>query len=226
MIKVVVTGSAKGIGKSLVQKIDFELSRQPEDYMIYGIDVEKSNLDKCLRNYTHIIADVGEMYELPDIEDVNYLVNNAGVQNSKDDIRTNLIGTINCTNKYGIQPSIRSIVNVSSVSAHNGAEFPEYVASKGGMLSYTVAVAKMIAKFGATCNSISPGGVITDLNNIVMNDKDKWNAIMGMTPLKKWATREEIAEWIYFMLFENKSMTGQDVLIDNGEMFNHTFVWD
>lgn len=59
-----------------------------------------------------------------------------------------------------------------------------------------------------------------------MNDKDKWAAIMEMTPLKKWATREEIAEWIYFMLFVNKSMTGQDVLIDNGEMFNHTFVWD
>lgn len=79
--------------------------------------------------------------------------------------------------------------------------------------------------FGATCNSVSPGGVLTELNAPVINDKDKWHQIMEQTPLRKWATAEEIADWIYFLAVTNKSMTGQDVLIDNGEFFNHNFVW-
>lgn len=224
MITVVVTGSSKGIGKSIVRKFDFELSRQTEPYIIYGIDVEE-NTNPFMDHYTHICADVGSYDMLPDISEVNYLINNAGVQDSGHDIDTNLIGTINCTKKYGMQPNIKSIVNVASVSAHNGAEFPEYVASKGGILSYTVATAKSISKYGATCNSISPGGVITELNSRVLEDSEKWEQIIDMTPLRKWATREEIADWIYFMSVTNRSMTGQDILIDNGEMINHRFVW-
>ena len=93
------------------------------------------------------------------------------------------------------------------------------------MLSYTKNVAKRVAKFGATCNSISPGGVITELNRPVMDDADKWAKIMDETPLRKWASAEEIAQWIYFMSIINTSMTGQDIIVDNGEMINHTFIW-
>ena len=56
------------------------------------------------------------------------------------------------------------MLNVCSTSAHNGAEFPEYCASKGGLLAYTKHLAMRIAQYGATCNSISPGGVITPMN--------------------------------------------------------------
>ena len=36
--------------------------------------------------------------------------------------------------------------------------------------------------------------------------------------MKKWATPEEIAEWVFFVTVINKSMTGEDIVIDNGEM--------
>lgn len=58
-----------------------------------------------------------------------------------------------------------------------------------------------------------------------MNDRAKWNDIMSMTPLKKWASAEEAADWIYFVAKVNKSMSGQDIIIDNLEMLNHRFVW-
>lgn len=228
IIEVVVTGGSKGIGKAIIDKFLNENENLYSDYTfdIHNIDITeppKSYFTKF--NYHYHYADVSDYDSLPNISFVDILINNAGVQDSGNDIDINLKGTINTTNKYGLQPNIRSIVNVASVSAHNGAEFPEYVASKGGMLSYTKAIAKDIAGFGATCNSISPGGVITDLNSQVMRDADKWNQIMSMTPLKKWAVAEEIAEWVYFMSVINKSMTGQDILIDNGEMINHKFVW-
>jgi len=101
----------------------------------------------------------------------------------------------------------------------------QYVASKGGVLAYTKWTANEIAKYGATCNSLSFGGVITDLNKPVLDDEDKWNKIMDVTPLKKWATAEEAAEWTYFISVNNKSMTSQDVIIDNGESSFTQFVW-
>ena len=85
--------------------------------------------------------------------------------------------------------------------------------------------AKEIAKYGATCNSISFGGVLSPVNWGVMNDTSKWNKIMKQTPLGKWATPAESAEWVYFLAIVNKSCTAQDIIIDNGEQYNHTFIW-
>ena len=49
---------------------------------------------------------------------------------------------------------------------------------------------------------------------------------MDVTPLKKWAEPEEIAQWCYFLTVINRSCTGEDILIDNGEThLNATFVW-
>ena len=177
------------------------------------------------RHYQHHRCDVSDKDSLPEIEGVNILINNAGVQNTDRDIDVNLKGTIYCTEKYGLQPQICSILNQASVSAHNGAEFAEYVASKGGVLSYTKCVAKTIAEYGATCNSLSFGGVETELNKPVMEDREAWEEIMMMTPLKKWASEKEAAEWAYFITVVNKSATGQDFIIDNGEILNHHFIW-
>ena len=87
-------------------------------------------------------------------------------------------------------------------------------------------VASRVAKYKATCNSISCGGVLTDLNKPVIEDRKLWSKIMEVTPLKRWANVDEIAEWIYFITVHNKFMTGQDIVIDGGEKdLNNTFVW-
>ena len=152
------------------------------------------------------------------------LINNAGTQNEAD-IDINLKALIYITERYGIQPHIKSILNIGSASGHTGAEFPEYCASKGGVLAYTKNVAMRIAPFGATCNSLDPGGVLTPLNECVMTDPQLWAQIMEETPLKKWATVEEIAEWAYFLTAVNTFCTGQNILVDGGESINYHFVW-
>lgn len=218
MKNVVVTGSSLGIGRATVE----EFLKHPE-FVVHGIDVLPATIE--YPNYVHHIADVA-CSPLPNIENPYILINNAGVQNSGRDIDVNLKGLMTCTAKYALHnPAIAAVVNLASVSAHNGAEFPEYTASKGGVVAYTKWTAKQIAKYGATCNSLSFGGVETELNTPVMNDADKWADIMSMTPLKKWATADEAATWIYFVSVTNKSMSGQDIIIDNLETLNHRFVW-
>ena len=217
-MNVVITGASAGIGLALCERF-----LKDERLTIVGIDVSPTELSHT--RYSHVPADVADPETLPALSHVAYLINNAGVQNSTQDIAINLGGVINCTKLYGLQPQIKSIVNVASASAHSGAEFPEYVASKGGVVAYTKWTALQVAQYGATCNSISPGGVITELNKPVMDDPEKWQAIMDETLLPKWASSEEVAEWVYFMAVVNRSMTAQDILVDNGEMAKSNFVW-
>ena len=87
-------------------------------------------------------------------------------------------------------------------------------------------VASRLAPQGVTVNSISLGGVITESNKPVMEHQESWDKIMEVTPMKKWMTESEVCDWVYFLTIVNKSMSGQDILIDNGEYnLNSTFVW-
>ena len=214
---VVITGSSSGIGEGTALKF------LNEGHDVIGIDLLPASINHP--HYTHFIADISKKNSLPDIKDVEILFNNAGKQNDHD-INNNLVGSINVTEKYAFQPKIKSVLFNASASAHSGFEFPEYVASKAGLIGYMKNVAVRLAEFGATANSISLGGVITSSNAPVMEDEECWNKIMDATPLKKWATLNEVADWVYFLTVINKSATGIDVLIDNGEFnLNSTFVW-
>ena len=216
-MKILITGSAKGIGLALVKRFI------NEGHEVYGIDILPSNFKD--NNYHHYLADVSKKDSLPDIKDINILINNAGVQN-QNDIEVNLIGSINVTEKYAFQKEIKAVLFNASASSRSGQEFPNYVASKGGVVSYMKNVAIRLAKYQATANSISLGGVLTDSNKPVMEDEKLWKKIMDVTPLKKWMSLDEVSDWFYFLATKNKSMSGQDILIDNGEMnLNSTFVW-
>ena len=66
---------------------------------------------------------------------------------------------------------------------------------------------------------------MTESNAPVLNDPTLRNEALNESLLKKWATPEEIAEWAFFLTVVNRSMTGEDVLVDNGEQLRSRFVW-
>lgn len=215
-MKVLVTGSSQGIGRAIAE---YFLNA---GHTVIGIDRQEGRIEND--NYVHYHCDIRDRENLPELDGIEILINNAGTQN-EEDIDVNLKALIYITERYGIQPNIKSILNIGSASGHTGAEFPEYCASKGGVLAYTKNVAMRIAPFGATCNSLDPGGVLTPLNECVMNDPELWGQIMDQTPLKRWASAEEIAEWAYFLTTTNKFCTGQNILVDGGEAINYHFIW-
>ena len=216
-MKVLITGSSKGIGQAIAKRF------LKEGHEVIGLDLLPSSINN--KNYTHYVCDVSKKKNLPSLEGIEIIINNAGKQNDHD-IENNLVGAMNVTEKYAFQENIKSVLFNASASAHSGFEFPEYVASKAGLIGYMKNVASRLAPLGATVNSISLGGVLTDSNAPVMENEKCWNQIMEATPLKKWATLEEVCDWIYFLTVINKSASGQDILIDNGEYnLNSTFVW-
>lgn len=215
-MKVLITGTSQGIGKAIASLF------LEKGHQVIGIDRQPATLSH--EAYTHFQLDIRDVERLPVVDQVEILINNAGTQ-QEDDLQTNLKALIQVTEKYGLQPHIRSILNIGSASGHTGSEFPEYCASKGGVIAYTKHVALRVAAYGAVCNSLDPGGVLTPLNDCVVNDPDLWQQIMDQTPLKRWADVEEIAQWAYFLTVINTFCTGQSIVVDGGESINSHFVW-
>lgn len=218
-MKVIITGASGGIGAACVKRF---LSL---GHTVYGLDLAPAAVEAP--QYIHYHVDLRDAEALPEIEGAAVLFNNAGTQNSDDDIGNNLRSAVNVTEKYiRDNPALRSVLFNASASAISGQEFPVYVAAKAGLVGYMKNVAIRVAPLGATCNAISLGGVTTSLNAPVMNDADCWRRIMDVTPLKKWMTPEEVADWVIFLTLTNRSMSGQNLLIDNGEHgLNNTFIW-
>lgn len=215
-MKILITGTYQGIGNAIANLF------LDNGHIVIGIDRMDASINH--KNYTHYITDIRNYDSLPEINDINILINNAGTQNEAD-IDINLKALIHITEKYGIQPNIKSILNIGSASGHTGSEFPEYCASKGGVIAYTKNVAMRVAQFNATCNSLDPGGVLTPLNECVIKDEFLWSQIMDETPLRRWATTTEIAEWAYFLTVTNTFCTGQSIVVDGGESIKRKFVW-
>lgn len=222
MVNVLITGTSTGIGKAIAERFLKE-----DQFNVWGVDIQHPSITH--ERYNHLVSDIRDTETLKNllkyVDDFNIIINNAGVQNSGEDIDVNLKGTINVTELFGIQENIKSILMIGSASGHSGAEFPEYSASKGGVLAYTKNVALRVAKYGATCNSLDAGGVLTELNKPVIEDKELWDQIMELTPLKRWATPEEIAEWAYFLTVTQSFASGQNILVDGLEAGYCSFQW-
>ena len=215
-MNAIITGTSCGIGKAIAEHF------LDNGWTVFGLDIQGPSIQR--EGYTHYIADIARD-PLPELPLAEVLINNAGVQNTGRDIDVNLKGTMRVTEQYGFREGIRSVLFIASASASTGAEFPEYAASKGGVVAYMKSTALRLAPMGATANSLSPGGVLTDLNAHIIEDPELWEQVMAETPLKKWASVEEIAQWAYFVTVINTSMTAQDILIDNGEAARANFIW-
>ena len=215
--RVLITGTTSGIGRATAIKF------LNCGYEVVGFDIRKSSIESY--NYTHYVIDVSRPDTFPALEPFNIVINNAGTLDEHRVIDTNLMGYIYIAEQYCYQDCIESVVNVGSISAWSGIEPLRYVASQGGRMSITKTMAMQLGnKYKATVNSISFGAVVTELDKEWFEDPRLVQAIADENILKKWMDVEEAAEWIYFVAVVNKSLTGQDILIDNGESANYNFI--
>ena len=212
---VLITGTSSGIGKASVSLFT------NAGIMVHGFDIKPASVTHPL--FKHYDIDVTQPDTFPDL-DVDAIVNNAGVVDEETSIAVNQQGYINIIAKYGYSPVIKSILNVASISGHVGLDTPAYASSQGGRLAYTKHLAIQLGQeYGTRVNSLSPGATLTGLEPYDEH-KDLVELVAKESLLNKWATAEDIAQGIYFITCVDKSMTGQDIIVDNGEVAKRNFI--
>ena len=112
------------------------------------------------------------------------------------------------------------IVNISSTAGQRGeAEHSHYAASKGGMISFTKAIATELGPFNINVNSVAPGWVDTDLNNEVFADKNYKEQERKKIPLQRIPTPEDIAGPVLFLVSDlSRHITGEILNVNGGSV--------
>jgi len=109
------------------------------------------------------------------------------------------------------------IVNIASQAAFRGSTtgHAPYDASKGGIVSFTVALAREVAKQGINVNAVAPGMIYTDMTaKTIDNNREKY---LNRIPLYRIATPEEVANVVIFLASDGASyMTGATVDVTGG----------
>lgn len=165
---------------------------------------------------------------------VTALVNNAGipgerkpfVDHSEPDfnrvLAVNLMGTVNCT-KEALKRMAKSrggeggaIVNVSSsATVTGGRNLVAYVAAKGGIESFTRAVAKDYAYEGVRVNAVCPGIIATE--QVPTHDKAWVERTKASIPMRRFGESSEVAKVIASLLSDETSyITGSVIDINGG----------
>ena len=212
-----ISGSSSGIGRAIAEKF------LDEGAEVVGFDVAEQAISHP--RYRHIIHDIRDGEIPAALPDPEIVINSAGTIDESQALAVNLEGAVRFAGLFLGSPVLRSVLFIASASARNGAEFPMYVASKAGLVGYMKNLALTLAKRGITCNSVSPGGVITPMNRHILEDEALYTAVKNETLLGKWAEPEEIAALAWYLTVVNRSITGEDILVDNGEMLKSNFIW-
>ena len=232
----IVTGAAKGIGRSCV------LHFANQGYKVFAWDVDSVSLDRLAIEYPSVTTKVCDVTNsesiqeaLSDINQVNYLVNNAGIQRYGTAVTTsiqewdevmnaNVKSAFLCSQQ--VIPLMQQagsgvIINVSSVQAyisqHNVAA---YTTSKSALLGLTRSIAVDYAP-KIRCLAVCPGTVDTPMLRQSLASAQDPEAIMEecrqMHLTKEIGDPDDIAALIGYLCSDSaKFMTGQSIRIDGG----------
>lgn len=233
MATALVTGTSSGVGKATALKL---LAMGID---VIGLDWKDSTIHRP--HYFHFKCDVSKYEELPSLDslgEIEYIVNNAGIVTPKADaIAVNQIGYINVLQKYADNnPRLKSIVIIGSSASVKGYDNREYCTSQGARDALTKWAAN---NYGNDLRHVLVNEL--RLDGIVAADPEKgiegttlepelyaadglMDQIANLSILKRLATVEEIAEWIYFVLVVNTIVTGQIIDVDGELMGAFKFV--
>jgi 3-oxoacyl-[acyl-carrier protein] reductase len=236
----IVTGGSRGIGRAIVKELarrgahvafNFTRSRELADQLVAEIEREG-------RRALAFQADVADAKAAQDmvsaVKDefgsIDYLVNNAGITRDKlimtmseEDwdavLDINLKGAFNVT-KPVVAIMVRqrrgSILNITSISGLVGmAGQTNYSASKAGLIGFTKALAKEVARRNINVNALALGLIQTDMTAGLPEDYKK--KMLSEIPLGRYGTAEEAAKIAVFLLSEDaRYITGQVIRADGG----------
>ncbi len=116
-----------------------------------------------------------------------------------------------------------TVINISSV--HEDMVFPNfstYCASKGGLRMVMRDLAVELGPLGITVNNIAPGAIVTPINQSLLEDKPKLDALLQNIPLRRMGKPEEVAGVAAFLASDDGAyVTGSTYFIDGGLIRNY-----
>ena len=238
-MNILLTGASKGLGlkttESLLKKgwTVYAISRSKTENLNelllqypynlkwlqydleYGVNVRQTVLKDCIGFYTPIHG----------------FVNNAAL--AYDDIITNLnlvslekmyhvnVFTPMILTKFVLRQMLLhnikgSILHISSISVHTGYKgLSMYASTKGALEAFSKNTAREWGEKGIRSNCLVAGFMETDMSS-TLSDNQK-NRIYQRTSMKQPVDVDSVAETIRFLLSEEaKSITGQNIHVDNG----------
>jgi 3-oxoacyl-[acyl-carrier protein] reductase len=218
-----VTGGARGIGRSIADRLAADGAEVEVLDLETGVDVSDEHsvreaVDEVLRERSRI----------------DVLVNNAGIyphipfeEMSFADWRrvlaTNLDGTFVCSR--AAYPAMRAraygrIVNISSATFFIGyAGLSAYIASKGGIIGFTRALASEAGPHGITVNAVTPGLIATE--RALADEAEVFDEIVPQQAIRRPGRPEDIADCVRFLVRPESSwITGQTFNVDGGHRYH------
>jgi 2-hydroxycyclohexanecarboxyl-CoA dehydrogenase len=231
----VITGGAGGIGSATASR----LATEGASVVVADVDLSAAERVAAELGGRAVEVDVTAVESISkmvqQVGPIDVLVNNAGwdrVQRFVDTdevfwdkvLAINLRGQIACA--HAVLPGMIErkqgrIICVASDAGRVGSSGEVvYSAAKGGVIAFSKALAREVARFGICVNAVAPGPADTPFLKIFSEDPGNERIVEAMvraTPLKRLAQPSDVAGVIAFLASEDAAfMTGQTISVSGG----------
>src|SRR3954447_11831570 len=236
----IVTGSSRGVGRATALRLAEAGANVVVNYLSRHAEADEV-VSECISKGVESIAvqaDTSEYFQAQALAKaamerfggIDLLVLNAGVwegapiDEMTEEVWNKVINT-NLKSAWAMTkscvPSMKkrggAIVMVSSTAGQRGeANYSNYAASKGGVISFTKALATELAP-NIRVNCVAPGWIETAMIRPAFEDRDYEQSVIDSIPLKRIATTDDVALSICFLLSDwSRHITGEILNINGG----------
>jgi 2-hydroxycyclohexanecarboxyl-CoA dehydrogenase len=239
----IVTGAASGMGLAIAQRLaggghrvavlDLDVvaaERAAEDLrssgaQALGLAADVADRGAVNRALAHVRSELGPVEIVVTSAGVDEFTPFTDITPSQWDrmLAVNLTGTFHCV--QAAVPDMMAagwgrIVTISSSSAQSGAKrMAHYVASKGGVIALTKALAAELGPHGITVNTIPPGSIETPMTHRAeaAGDLPSTDALAKMIPVRRMGKPDDVAAACEFLCSEEAGyINGQQINLNGG----------
>jgi NAD(P)-dependent dehydrogenase (short-subunit alcohol dehydrogenase family) len=230
--RALITGGARGIGRAVADRFVAEgaivviadLQHLPGDdpagcHKVTADVADERSVEKMLKDSVALLGGLDVLVHCAGISVHRPLLETRG-EDWRRLIDINLTGTFLCSREAArvmVDQKNGSIINIASVAAFlPGVRTHAYAATKGGVASFTKAIAGELAPYGIRANAISPGPIETELARTVHTPEFRAN-YLSRIPMGRYGTPDEVAGTAVFLASDESSyITGVVLSVDGG----------